>query len=72
MGLVVSVTAAPEVVAGRTYTNLVNSATLTPPFKTVTLLDNWRGTVAYTANSGKSVTISGLVKMPPGTSVFFR
>lgn len=67
VGLAVSVAAAAEVVAGQTYTILTNSAVLTPPFKSVTWLGPWKGDVAYTANGGRNVTLSNILRNDNGT-----
>lgn len=54
-------------VAGQTYTILSNNVALNSEFASVAWIAPWRGTVAYTANSGKSVTIFDLIQGFPGS-----
>ena len=62
-GLAVTVTATEEQVQGQTYTILSNNSTLSPnQFAPVTWQGSWKGSVTYTANSGKNVTLSGISK----------
>jgi hypothetical protein len=65
----VLVAASKTDVAGQTYTLLSNNVALNSAFASEIWSAPWRGTVAYTANSGKNVTIFDLAQGFPG-SVF--
>jgi hypothetical protein len=68
VGLLMNVAAAPETVAGQTYTIFTNNASLgASVFESVTWAGNGKGVVAYTNDSGKTVTISGIVKNEAGS-----
>lgn len=58
-GLAVTVTATEAQVQGQTYTILINNTALGAQFESVTW-GQWKGSVAYTDNSGKNVTLSGI------------
>jgi len=71
VGLEVSVTAAKEQspqIQAQTYTILSNNTSLgVTKFESETWVGNWRGTVDYSANAGKSVTLSNVRFIEGGT-----
>ena len=72
VSLAVAVAATAAQVQGRTYTNLSNSAVLSSQFESVSWTGPWIGTVLYTANSGKNVTLSNIRPADRGTVVYIR
>ena len=69
-GLAVEVTAAKAespVIQAQTYTILSNNTALGAEFESVTWGGDWRGTVNYSTNSGKNVTLSNVRLVPGGT-----
>ncbi len=67
VGLEVLVTGPKTEVAGQTYTILSNNVALNSAFASVAWGVPWKGTVAYTANSSKNVTIFDLIQGFPGS-----
>jgi hypothetical protein len=67
VGLEVLVTGPKTEVAGQTYTILSNNVALNSAFASVAWGAPWKGTVAYTANSSKNVTIFDLIQGFPGS-----
>ena len=70
VGLEVSVTAPKEQwpqIPAQTYTILSNTNVLAAPFEAVTWVGNWRGTVDYSANGGKNVTLSNVRSVAGGS-----
>jgi len=66
-GLAVTVTATEAQVLGQTYTILSNNTALGAPFAPETWQGSWKGSVAYTDNSDKNVTLSNVRLVPGGT-----
>ena len=52
---------------GRRKTEQKGRSVLGVEFESVTWAQSWRGNVAYTANSGKNVTLSNMGWFAPGT-----
>jgi len=70
VGLEVSVTAPKEQwpqIPALTYTILSNTNVLAAPFETETWLGAWRGSVAYTNNGGRNVTLSNVRSVAGGS-----
>jgi hypothetical protein len=72
VNLNVQVAAAKTDPEGQTYTILSNNTALGSEFKSETWNSPWKGTVAYTANSGKDVTLGEILYGTVGTMVLFR
>lgn len=73
-GLLVDVLATPVQVAGQTYTILSNAAVLTNQFASATwsgTLGGWKGSVDYSGNGGKNVTLSSILRIT-GSLIMFR
>jgi hypothetical protein len=60
VGLAVTVAATPAQVLGQTYTILSNTAVLGAAFDPVSWTVLWRGSVGYTDNGGRNVTLSAI------------
>ncbi len=57
---------------GQTYTILSNNTALSTEFASVTWTSPWKGTVAYTDNSAKNVTLADVLYGAVGSMIFFR
>lgn len=67
VNLEVQVDAVKTDVEEQTYTILSNNVALNSAFASVAWIPPWKGTVFYTANGGKNITIADLIQQSQGT-----